>query len=137
MYDFEIRTISSNPNALFDRWPQIKHDVLATVDASLRDSILNMFNDEIGYFLALLKLLIPSTANLETVAGKLITFSDVRLNSIIQRQNKLTFRIFVRRKLMMTQKIAWINRMRIRISLQWAHAILLLIHISLMFDAFI
>lgn len=75
--------MSCNPNALFDKWPQMKHDVLAAVQPSLRDNILNMFNDDIGYFLALLKLLIPSNANLETVAGKLITFSDVSLNSTI------------------------------------------------------
>lgn len=41
-----------------------------------------MFNDDIGYFLALLKLLIPSNANLENVAGKLITFSNVSQHSI-------------------------------------------------------
>lgn len=78
-----MRKISSKPNALFDIWPRMKHDVLAAVDASLRDNILKMFNDDIGYFLALLKLIIPSTANLENVAGKFITFSDVSLISII------------------------------------------------------
>lgn len=76
-YDFEIREISSVPNALFERWPQMKHDILAAVDPSSRDKLLNMFNDDIGYFLALLKLLTPSKANFENVAGKLITFSDV------------------------------------------------------------
>lgn len=55
----------------------MKHEVLAAVNASLRDDILKMFNDDIGYLLALLKLLIPASANLETVAGKLINFSDV------------------------------------------------------------
>lgn len=55
----------------------MKHDVLAAVNAPLRDGILKMFNTDIGYFLALLKLLIPASANLETVAGKFITFSDV------------------------------------------------------------
>lgn len=82
LYDFEIRKISSLPNALIERWPQMKHDVLAAVDPSARDKILNMFNDDIGYFLALLKLLIPSNANLENVAGKLITFSNVSQHSI-------------------------------------------------------
>lgn len=86
MYDFEIRNISPKPNALFERWPQMKHDVLAVVSAPLRDNILNMFNDDIGYFLALLKLLIPSTANLQKVAGNLITFSDVRMNAIISKR---------------------------------------------------
>lgn len=77
LYDFEIRKISPVPNALFERWPQMKHDILAAVDPSLRDKTLDMFNDDIGYFLALLKLLIPSKADFENVAGKLITFSDV------------------------------------------------------------
>lgn len=57
----------------------MKFDVVLTVTASNRDYVMNYINEDIGFYLCLLKLLVPSTANLPTIFSKLIIFSDVSL----------------------------------------------------------
>lgn len=77
MYDYAIRNESYDPKAFFEKWPKIKTDILTAVKPSERDDLLNCFNDDIGYFLALLKLLLPRGSNLELAVSKFIVYSNV------------------------------------------------------------
>lgn len=76
-YDFEIRNNSIDSNALFTKWPKLKNNILTAVKPTERDQCLKWFNDDIGYFLALLKIVSPNSAKLEEVIGKFIIHSDV------------------------------------------------------------
>lgn len=79
LFDYEIRNQSLNFNALFDKWPQMKGDVLASVNPADRDGLLKLFDEEIGYFLALMKLLAPSKSNFTENIGKFIIFSNASI----------------------------------------------------------
>lgn len=76
-FDFEIRYNAIDTKALFNKWPAMKMDVIATVNASSRDFLLNHFNEDIGFYLCLLKLLVPATADLPNCVSKFIIFPDV------------------------------------------------------------
>lgn len=58
----------------------MKIDVVSTVNPSNRDYLLYYFNEDIGFYLCLLKLLVPANAKLPDIISKLIIFSDVSLN---------------------------------------------------------
>lgn len=77
MYDYEIRNEELDSSALFKKWPEMKSKVLACVNAADRDGLLTYYDDDIGYFLALLKLLVASKANFHEIVGKFIIFSNV------------------------------------------------------------
>lgn len=67
----------------------MKKDVLLSVMASERDRCLSLFGNDIGYFLSLLKLVIPNVAKLEEVAATFILYSDVRIHSTYHGSNHL------------------------------------------------
>lgn len=76
-FDFAIRNKTIDPDVLFKKWPEIKNDVLLNIRARDRDDLLKFFNEDIGYYLCLLKLLVPANADLPNVTSKLVIFSDV------------------------------------------------------------
>lgn len=76
-FDFEIRYKAIDTNTFFNKWPAIKKNVIAAVNASSRDSLLTYFDENIGFYLCLLKLLVPATANLPNCISKFVIFSDV------------------------------------------------------------
>lgn len=84
MYDYAIRNESYDPKAFVEKWPKIKTDILTAVKPIERDDLLKYFNDDIGYFLALLKLLLPRGSNLESAVSKFIVYSDVSFFSNIK-----------------------------------------------------
>lgn len=76
-FDFAIRNTAIDPDVLSKKWPAMKVDVLSNVKAKDRDDLLKYFNEDIGFYLCLLKLLVPANASLPSVISKLIIFSDV------------------------------------------------------------
>lgn len=93
LYDYQIRHKSLDPDALCYKWPDMKKNVLICLSAGERDRCLKWFNDDIGYFLALLKLLTPSTAHFEDIVGKFVIFSDVRNNNYIFQSTEILHKI--------------------------------------------
>lgn len=86
LFDSEIRNKSLDANALFTVWPILKFNILTSVNAAERDECLQIFNEDIGYFLALLKLLIPKNASLNDIVSKFIVYSDVCYEIQVQSQ---------------------------------------------------
>lgn len=82
--------------ALFKKWPEIRSDILNTVKPAERDSILQYFNEDIGYFLALLRLVVPRSSKIEEIINKFIIFSDVSIFLIqLQFVNRLNSNCFI------------------------------------------
>lgn len=86
LFDFEIRNKSLDAGALFTAWPKIKTEIIISVNVAERDMCLKYYNEDIGYFLALLKLLIPKNAAFDEIVSKFIVFSDVRCEILAQNQ---------------------------------------------------
>lgn len=61
--------------SLLKKWQTVKIHVLNCLKPSERDDVLKILNEEIGYFLALIKL--NSRNKFEDAAKCLIIFSDV------------------------------------------------------------
>lgn len=74
--DFEIRTACVRPSALIEKWPTMKYDIYNQLSLSNRDECSIYFDKEIGYFIALLKLLSTNTKFKERLDSFLI-FNDV------------------------------------------------------------
>lgn len=77
LYDYAIRNKSIDPKVFFGNWLKIKTDILNPTKPAKRDDLLEYFNDDIGYFLALLKLLMPRGSNLDLAVSKFIVYSNV------------------------------------------------------------
>lgn len=76
LFDFEIRSPDINSNALLEVWPTLKSDVIRELSLCDRDECANYFDKEIGFFIALLKLL--SVKNrFEEKVDAFIIFTDV------------------------------------------------------------
>lgn len=74
--DFEIRAANARSNALIVKWPTMKHDIFNQLSLRDRDECSSYFDKEIGYFIALLKLLSTNTKFKERIDSFLI-FNDV------------------------------------------------------------
>lgn len=88
-----IRNESLDPNALCSKWPDVKKEVLVCIHAAARDECFGYFNEEIGYFIALIKLLASNRAKLPEIISKFIIFSNVRLLCIFiyKKNNFISF----------------------------------------------
>lgn len=60
------------------KWSHIKLNVLNCNKANDRDDCLKIFNEDIGYFLALLKLVVKDS-KFENAIKSFITFTDVNI----------------------------------------------------------
>lgn len=78
LFDFEIRNANVNGNALLVKWPTIKFNILSSVKVCERDDCLKKFDENIGYFLALLKMVVQRP-KFEEAINILMTFNDVSI----------------------------------------------------------
>lgn len=116
LYDYMIRNESLDPNALCSKWPEVKKVVLVCVHAAAREECLGYFNEEIGYFIALIKLLSSNRAKLPEIISKFIIFSNVRSLYIFIYRKKINhiFLLLIHRMLTMIQSNLWIQTTSIR-----------------------
>lgn len=77
LFDFEIRFKSCDSKVLFDVWPGMRVGILKCIPTAARDGYLKMFNEDIGYYLALLKVSCARSANHAENTKKLFVYSDV------------------------------------------------------------
>lgn len=76
VFDFEIRSPSVNANALIEKWPVLKHAVFSELELDEKNQCTGYFGEEVGHFIALLKLLSTKPSFDEKVRALLI-FTDV------------------------------------------------------------
>lgn len=65
-----------NSGALVERWPALKSDVIKELSLSDRNECANYFDNEIGFFISLLKLL-STKQKFEEKIESFINFTDV------------------------------------------------------------
>lgn len=79
MFDFEIRSRDVNSNALIEKWPSLKSLIVLELTLSEKNECQNFFDNEIGFFIALLKLL-STKPKFEERVDSFIFFTEVSID---------------------------------------------------------
>lgn len=82
LFDFEIRSSDTNANALIEQWPTLKLNIPLELQLAEINECMGYFDEEVGSFIALLKLL-SNKPNFAEKVRSFLMFTDVsKLNDI-------------------------------------------------------